>query len=348
MDGGGHTFLGGARACRRRRGVGARDLALRRVHRRRRRDLEARAPALRGPRGGARRQRAGPRGECSSRAPRARSERARRSTSVTWRSGRSPPRISRRTGAMLRSACSCARRSIASSRRARDSGRRAGFAPRLNTTGVKVEAESLVTLLLGGIAFEPGPDEAEADDGPAPPGHHFLLYRSHGDAMKRPDGDAEEYTLVFHQSVRGLAVGAPGRIPRAAVRRGDPHPPRLRPGDLRVRDAGRRAHLSRPPARAPAPRISELPLTAEARMRRFVDHGLRAQLRTASLLTGQRFVAVDFFPAAPRVKLDAVRQPREIPTLASDGDRSAGIAGRRGPEDRPEDRRACRWKRSDR
>ena len=27
--------------------------------------------------------------------------------------------------------------------------------------------------------------------------------------MKRPDGDAEDYTLVFHQSVRGLAVGAP-------------------------------------------------------------------------------------------------------------------------------------------
>ena len=63
-------------------------------------------------------------------------------------------------------------------------------------------------------------------------------------------------------------------------------------------------------------------------MRRFVDHGLRAQLRTASLLTGQRFVAVDFFPAAPRVKLDAVRQPREIPTLASDGDDlQASLAG---------------------
>ena len=61
---------------------------------------------------------------------RAQSGRARRSTSVTWRSGRSPPRISRRTGAMSRSACSCARHSIASSRRARDSGRRAGFAPR--------------------------------------------------------------------------------------------------------------------------------------------------------------------------------------------------------------------------
>ena len=70
-------------------------------------------------------------------------------------------------------------------------------------------------------------------------------------------------------------------------------------------------------------------------MRRFVEHGMRAQLRTASLLTGQRFVAVDFFPGAPRVKLDPVRQPREIPTVASDSDDlQASLAGV-AREDRP-------------
>ena len=74
-------------------------------------------------------------------------------------------------------------------------------------------------------------------------------------------------------------------------------------------------------------------------MRRFVDHGLRAQLRSASLLTGQRFVAVDFFPAAPRVKLDPVRQPARDPDAGERRRQSAGIAGRRGQKDRPEDRR---------
>jgi paraquat-inducible protein B len=68
--------------------------------------------------------------------------------------------------------------------------------------------------------------------------------------------------------------------------------------------------------------------TVDARIRRMVDHGLRAQLRTASLLTGQRFVAMDFFPAAPRVKLDPVRRPREIPTVAGeDEDLQAALTG---------------------
>jgi len=59
-----------------------------------------------------------------------------------------------------------------------------------------------------------------------------------------------------------------------------------------------------------------------------IDHGLRAQLRTASVLTGQRFVAMDFFPAAPRVKLDPVRRPREIPTMpGEDEDLQAALAG---------------------
>ena len=36
------------------------------------------------------------------------------------------------------------------------------------------------------------------------------------------------------------------------------------------------------------------------RIQRFVDRGLRAQLRTANLLTGQLYVAFDFFTKAPK------------------------------------------------
>ena len=42
-----------------------------------------------------------------------------------------------------------------------------------------------------------------------------------------------------------------------------------------------------------------------------VERGLRAQLRTGSLLTGQLYVALDFFPDAPKAKLDLAQEVRK-------------------------------------
>src|SRR5262249_26103370 len=47
------------------------------------------------------------------------------------------------------------------------------------------------------------------------------------------------------------------------------------------------------------------------------QHGLRAQLRSGSLVTGQLFVALDYFPNAPKVKMDWSREPTELPIVAS-------------------------------
>jgi paraquat-inducible protein B len=46
-----------------------------------------------------------------------------------------------------------------------------------------------------------------------------------------------------------------------------------------------------------------------------VDHGLRAQLRTGNLLTGQLYIALDFFPNAAKAKVDWTVTPPEIPTI---------------------------------
>ena len=47
-----------------------------------------------------------------------------------------------------------------------------------------------------------------------------------------------------------------------------------------------------------------------------IDKGLRAQLRSGNLLTGQLYVALDFFPDAPKVKGDlTAKKPPEIPTI---------------------------------
>ncbi|MBS1138078.1 MAG: mammalian cell entry protein [Proteobacteria bacterium] len=46
-----------------------------------------------------------------------------------------------------------------------------------------------------------------------------------------------------------------------------------------------------------------------------VARGLRAQLRTGNLLTGQLYVALDFFPKAPKAKLDWNAKPVELPIM---------------------------------
>ncbi len=65
----------------------------------------------------------------------------------------------------------------------------------------------MVSLLLGGIAFQTPDDKADA--GPAPANSVFTLFTTREEALKRIDSIVETYLLVFRESVRGLAIGAP-------------------------------------------------------------------------------------------------------------------------------------------
>ena len=57
--------------------------------------------------------------------------------------------------------------------------------------------------------------------------------------------------------------------------------------------------------------------TQAERLRFLVERGLRAQLRTGNLLTGQIYVALDFFPKEKAVKVDTEQAPIELPTVAN-------------------------------
>jgi paraquat-inducible protein B len=49
-----------------------------------------------------------------------------------------------------------------------------------------------------------------------------------------------------------------------------------------------------------------------------VAHGLRAQLRTGSLLTGQLYVTLNFFPDAPKAIINWAKNSSELPTKKGD------------------------------
>ena len=53
-------------------------------------------------------------------------------------------------------------------------------------------------------------------------------------------------------------------------------------------------------------------------IRRIVEEqGLRGQLKSGNLLTGQLFVAFNYFPDAPKPKIDWTKDPLELPVVPS-------------------------------
>ncbi|MES2532687.1 MAG: MlaD family protein [Pseudomonadota bacterium] len=187
-----------------------------------------------------------------------------------------------------------------------------GLDMQLNASGVTLRTQSLATILLGGIAFR-APEDA---NGPvAQENASFTLAGDEAAAMKVPDGPAQTMLLYFNQSLRGLSPGAPvdfrgvviGEVKSIGVEfdrseREFRMPVLVQIYPDRVR---RRVGQEAPESKR----------TQEEQMRFMVGRGLRAQLRTGNLLTGQIYVALDFFPKAPKVQIDANREPIELPTM---------------------------------
>lgn len=187
-----------------------------------------------------------------------------------------------------------------------------GIDAQLSASGFTLRTQSLATILLGGIAFQ-APDDAM---GPvAKENASFALAQDESAAMKEPDGPSQTLLMYFNQSLRGLTPGAPvdfrgvviGEVKSIGVEfdRAErefrmPVLVQVYPDRLR-----RRAGESGTESRS----------TQQERLRFLAEKGLRAQLRNGNLLTGQVYVALDFFPKAPPVKIDLAKNPIELPTV---------------------------------
>jgi paraquat-inducible protein B len=185
----------------------------------------------------------------------------------------------------------------------------------LGTDGVKVNTQSVVAILIGGLAFQT-PDETTSQP-EAAVRTEFMLFHDRTEAMKRHDRIVDTYVFNFNDSVRGLTVGAPvdfrgivvGEV-AAIYTRFDPVN-KLFSIPVEVRLYPER-FTSRYKSGATGGRLASDPHQMAEWL---VEHGLRAQLRTGNLLTGQLYVALDFFPAAPKAGVNWNATPPEIPTV---------------------------------
>ena len=187
----------------------------------------------------------------------------------------------------------------------------------VDANGVKLSTESLASLVEGGVAFQDLPDLPSAGE-PVSSATSFTLYPNRAQALRLPDQHGQRFVMYFPESVRGLNLGAPvdfRGIVIGEVRSLDVEyesgggfirfpveievfPDRLR---SRVRNGSAPRSYSRPQTK----------LIVDG----LVAHGMRGELKTGNFLTGQLYIALDFYPEAARAAVDWSRDPPVVPTV---------------------------------
>jgi paraquat-inducible protein B len=198
----------------------------------------------------------------------------------------------------------------------------------MDATGIKMDTQSLVSIMLGGVAFDL-PEHAQQGE-QAEEDKDFLLYEDR-DASNEVSYNIKQYYLMyFNQSVRGLSPGAPVEI--LGIKVGEVvkvellfdqttleflipvlvyfEPERL---NLLITEEGKVARGT-----AKAEEIEATQKDKQGRnmvVKELVARGFRAQLKTGNLLTGQLFVDLANYPDAPPRELMTEQGYTVFPTI---------------------------------
>ena len=193
-------------------------------------------------------------------------------------------------------------------------GWRPASTSRSGSQGVKIATAPLMTILSGGIVFDT-PD-SELASKPSPPGSRFFLFADQKAADEAAEPVRVYYRLLFPGSMRGVDVGTPvelrgqpvGQV-NAVRLEYDPKsdtirvPVTIEVAPHRIKVGGEHLDLT-----ATDPVVATNRMFAE-----LIAKGLRAQLVSASLLTGQQVISLDFVADAPPAQLV---QRRALPRTA--------------------------------
>jgi paraquat-inducible protein B len=194
-----------------------------------------------------------------------------------------------------------------------------GFDATLSPEGFQIDTVSLTSLLIGGVSFET-PRSTSAGD--PEPDQVFTLFPNKSATEKPVIRIRRPFLLFFDQSVAGLVRGAP--VEFRGVQIGEVV-------DLRLA-IDPETGLPRIPVRiALEPERLNLGISTPEEFRAgwdlMVSRGLRAQLKTNNVLTGQLAVSFEFFPDAEPAKIDWGAPTPEVPTISGGIDRlMAGLS----------------------
>ena len=180
----------------------------------------------------------------------------------------------------------------------------------LSARGIQLKTETLATLLMGGIAFSLPED--------SPPGERaeeesvFTLFENVEASRLKHHALKTRWLIYFNGSVRGLVAGAPVEL------RGIPIGKVV---DVKLLFDEETVVFNIPVLIEVEPErvLSGQSLAGIEDLKPIMDqlvaNGLRAQLKTGNLLTGQKLVEFDIHPDAPPDKIVWVDPYPRLPTL---------------------------------
>ncbi len=188
-----------------------------------------------------------------------------------------------------------------------------GFEVSLGAEGLDVKMESLSSLLTGGIAFDT-PATAGGSGDPSRPGTVFKLFENFSSIQDEKYVMTRSFVINFDGSVRGLSVGAPVEFRGIKIGVVSDIAVNLNPKTLEIKIP---VLIEIQPERITTPQLVQAHVLEDkyAIMKHMVKRGLRAQLVTGSLLTGQLFVALDFYQNLPEKELIMTGKYPEIPAI---------------------------------
>lgn len=194
-----------------------------------------------------------------------------------------------------------------------------GIHASMDAGGLSLQTESVLSILVGGIGFDTPPSAQKGK--PAPANSVFTLFGDRDSAMAPRISESERYVLYFNESLKGLSVGAPVNmlgLPVGEVSAvGLDYVPETQGIRTRVEIMTYQYRLLRYLGKNDVAAV--MTMSREERqkiMQRLVEEkGMRAQLRSGSLISGQLYVALEYFPDTPKARIDWTKDPPQFPVV---------------------------------
>lgn len=197
-----------------------------------------------------------------------------------------------------------------------------GIDMEMKADGLTLKTESALSILIGGIAFDQTPSRL-SEAKPAVQGSNFKLFNNKTTAMAEHEDIVVHFVLYFNESLRGLSTGAPvtfaglpvGEITDVGLEFNE-ETQNIRPRvDIAIYPAHFLEHIKRSQTAHQKVKNGKWRATF---LQQMIDRGLRAQIHSGNLLTGQFYIALKHFPNATKArKIDWNKPPYEFPVMAS-------------------------------